>query len=175
MALANAQMYLFLVMFSFMFVHSMANFNYGPWGSPGNWNKTNFPNGNNHPNATQTSNKFNVGGTENWRYGFDYMDWARKNGPFFVNDTLVFKYDPPNPNGGFPHSVYLLPNYSSFIKCDFKRAKRIADPNQGAGEGFEFVLKKTQHYFFACGEHEGIHCNNGTMKFVVMPIKRWPY
>ncbi|KAM3377139.1 hypothetical protein P3S68_009552 [Capsicum galapagoense] len=175
MALANGQAFLLLVVFSLMFGVSMANFNYGPWGRPGNWNKTNCPNGNNHPNATQTSNKFNVGGSENWHYGFDYMDWAHKNGPFFVNDTLVFKYDPPNPNGGFPHSVYLLSDYWSFTKCDFRRAKRIANSNQGAGEGFEFVLKKTQPYFFACGEHGGIHCNNGTMKFVVMPLRRWPY
>nr|XP_009593538.1 uncharacterized protein LOC104090187 [Nicotiana tomentosiformis]XP_016473341.1 PREDICTED: uncharacterized protein LOC107795258 [Nicotiana tabacum] len=173
MALANAEAILLLVVFYFMFGICLANFNY-TWG-PGNWNKTNCPYGNNHPNATQTSNKFIVGGSENWHYGFDYMDWARKNGPFFVNDTLVFKYDPPNPNGGFPHSVYLLPNYWSFIKCDFRRAKRIANPNQGAGEGFEFVLKKKQPYYFACGEHEGIHCNNGTMKFVVMPLKRWPF
>ncbi|XP_049413151.1 uncharacterized protein LOC125876077 [Solanum stenotomum] len=173
MALANAQTFLFLVVFSFMFVLSMANFNY-TWAG-GKWNKTNCPYGNYHPNATQTSNKFNVGGSENWHYGFDYMDWARKCGPFFVNDTLVFKYDPPNLNGGFPHSVYLLPNYWSFIKCDLRRAKRIANPIQGAGEGFEFVLKKSQPYFFACGEHGGIHCNNGTMKFVVMPLKRWPF
>lgn len=86
MALANAQSFLFLVVFSFMFVLSMANFNYGR--GQGKLNKTNCPYGNNHPNATQTSNKFNVGGSENWRYGFDYMDWARKSGPFFVNDTL---------------------------------------------------------------------------------------
>ncbi|KAH0732220.1 hypothetical protein KY289_003408 [Solanum tuberosum] len=173
MALANVQAFLFLVVFFFMFVLSMANFNY-TWAG-GKWNKTNCPYGNNHPNATQTSNMLNVGGSENWHYGFDYMDWARKNGPFFVNDTLVFKYDPPNSNGGFPHSVYLLPNYWSFIKCNLRRAKRIANPNQGAGKGFEFVLKKSQPYFFACGEHGGIHCNNGTMKFVVMPLKRWPF
>ncbi|XP_015088388.1 uncharacterized protein LOC107031498 [Solanum pennellii] len=174
MALANTQVFLFLIEFSFTFVLSMANFNY-TWAGGMKWNKTNCPYANNHPNATQTSNKFNVGGSENWHYGFDYMDWARKNGPFFVNDTLVFKYDAPSPNGGFPHSVYLLPNYWSFIKCDLRRAKRIANPNQGVGEGFEFVLKKSQPYYFACGEHGGIHCNNGTMKFVVMPLKHWTF
>lgn len=88
----------------------------------------------------------------------------------------VFKYDPPNTNGtGFPHSVYLLPNYRSFNKCDFRRAKRIADPTQGAGEGFEFVLKKMQTYYFACGEHQGIHCKTGNMKFAVMPLKHWRF
>ncbi|XP_055809213.1 uncharacterized protein LOC129877709 [Solanum dulcamara] len=104
------------------------------------------------------------------------MDWARNSAPFFVYDTLVFKYDPPNVNGtGIAHSVYSFPNYWSFSKCDFRRAKRIADSSQGAGEGFEFVLKKMQTYYFACGEHQGIHCKTGNMKFSVMPLKHWRF
>ena len=68
----------------------------------------------------------------------------------------VFKYDPPTPKT-FPHSVY---------------AQMQGNPKQGAGEGFEFVLKTSQPHYFACGEHNGIHCLNGTMKFFVTPIDR---
>ena len=85
----------------------------------------------------------------------------------------VFKYDPPTPNT-YPHSVYLLPNLQSFIKCDLRNAIKLGNATQGAGEGFEFVLKRPwQPHYFACGEHDGIHCKNGTMKFFVMPIYRW--
>ena len=83
----------------------------------------------------------------------------------------VFKYDPPTPKT-FPHSVYLLPNQESFIKCDLKNAKMQGNTKQGAGNGFEFVLKESQPHYFACGEHDGIHCLNGTMKFSVTPIDR---
>ncbi|KAG5038556.1 hypothetical protein JHK86_019396 [Glycine max] len=41
----------------------------------------------------------------------------------------------------------------------------LANPKQGAEEGFKFVLKKWQPYYFACGERNGFHCNNGQMKF----------
>ncbi|TMW87625.1 hypothetical protein EJD97_019710 [Solanum chilense] len=170
----NAQAFPVLtLLFSSMFAIGLANYDFN-WGST-TWNKTNFPY-THPPNATHTSNRFIVGGSENWHYGFNYMDWARNNTPFFVNDTLVFKYDPPNANStGFPHSVYLFPNYWSFIKCDFRKAKRIADPSEGAGGGFEFVLKKMQTYYFGCGEHKGIHCKTGNMKFAVMPLKHWRF
>lgn len=29
-----------------------------------------------------------VGGSQNWRYGYNYTDWALKNSPFFINDKL---------------------------------------------------------------------------------------
>ena len=29
-----------------------------------------------------------VGGAENWRYGYNYTDWALKNSPFYINDKL---------------------------------------------------------------------------------------
>lgn len=32
--------------------------------------------------------KIVVGGSENWRFGFNYADWALKNGPFYLNDVL---------------------------------------------------------------------------------------
>ncbi|KAI3448091.1 hypothetical protein Pfo_004756 [Paulownia fortunei] len=138
-----------------------------------NWNHTagDFW-GYRHKNATQGSNRIVVGGSENWRFGFNYTDWAIKNGPFYLNDTLVFKYDPPN-DTTFPHSVYLLPNFWSYQNCDLRRAIKIGEVNQGAGEGFEFVLKRWQPYYFACGERNGIHCKVGLMKFTVWPLIRW--
>ncbi|XP_050259952.1 uncharacterized protein LOC126705035 [Quercus robur] len=120
---------------------------------------------------TQTSNKIIVGDMYHWNYGFNYIEWATKHGPFYLNDTLVFKYDPPTPKT-FPHSVYLLPNHESFIKCDLRNAKMQGNTKQGVRNGFEFVLKESQPYYFACGEHDGIHCLNGTMKFFVTPIDR---
>ncbi|KAG6417511.1 hypothetical protein SASPL_119693 [Salvia splendens] len=135
----------------------------------GNWNKR--P----HPNATEAASKrFTVGGDQNWRFGFNYTSWAIDNAPFFLNDTLVFKYDPPN-DTTFPHSVYLLPDYRSFQNCDLRRARKIGDVSAGGGDGFEFVLKRWQPYYFACGEHDGIHCKDGLMKFAVWPLIRWFY
>ncbi|CAA0830928.1 Cupredoxin superfamily protein [Striga hermonthica] len=118
------------------------------------------------------SRKFIVGGSENWHFGFNYSNWAISSRPFYMNDSLVFKYDAPNATT-FPHSVYLLPNLKSYQNCDLKRAKRIADANAGVGEGFEFVLKRWQPYYFACGEREGFHCRVGNMKFAVVPLFRW--
>ena len=48
----------------------------------------------------------------------------------------------------------------------------VANTTQGGGEGFEFVLKKWQPYYFACGERDGYHCKAGQMKFFVMPLFR---
>ncbi|KAG5010743.1 hypothetical protein JHK87_019258 [Glycine soja] len=89
---------------------------------------------------------------------------------------VIFKYDAPNATS-FPHSVYLLANFWSFLNCDVKKAKMLANPKQGAEEGFKFVLKKWQPYYFACGERNGFHCNNGQMKFAVIPMLRpfWPW
>ncbi|KAL0376110.1 UNVERIFIED_CONTAM: hypothetical protein Scaly_0728600 [Sesamum calycinum] len=79
------------------------------------------------------SRRIIVGGSDqNWRFGFNYSDWAIKNAPFYLNDTLVFKYDPPN-DTTFPHSVYLLPNFWSFQNCDLKRAKKIGEVSDGGG------------------------------------------
>jgi hypothetical protein len=41
-----------------------------------------------HPKYSQGPNKIIVGGSEGWRFDFSYTNWARKNGPFYVNDTL---------------------------------------------------------------------------------------
>lgn len=83
----------------------------------------------------------------------------------------VFKYDPPN-GTTFPHSVYMLPNMWSFLKCDLRKAKQVATVAQGGGKGFEFVLKNWWPHYFACGEHDGLHCKDGVMKFLVMPLLR---
>ncbi|XVE93325.1 hypothetical protein REPUB_Repub01dG0182200 [Reevesia pubescens] len=104
-------------------------------------------------------NKINTGGSEDWHFGFNYTEWAFQNGPFYFNDTLVFKYDPPS-NTTFPHSVYLLPNLWSFLTCDSRRAKMIANPTQG-GDGFHFELNRWRPYYFACGERNGFHCKVG--------------
>ncbi|XP_057740735.1 uncharacterized protein LOC130957907 [Arachis stenosperma] len=113
-----------------------------------------------------------VGGSQHWQFGFNYSDWAIKNAPFYLNDTLVFKYEAPNATNLFQHSVYLFPNLWSFMKCDIKKAKRVAKATQGGGEGFKFLLNKWQPYYFACGEKNGFHCNNGLMKFAVFPMIR---
>ncbi|PRQ23219.1 putative cupredoxin [Rosa chinensis] len=140
--------------------------NYTGWGSnhgPYHLNTTNGPN-----------NKIVVGGSD-WHYGFNYADWSLKNNSFYVQDTLVFKYDPPNDTTR-PHSVYLLPNLWSFINCDFSQARIVGSPTQGGGDGFQFVLKSWQPYYFACGEHDGAHCKDGMMRFFVFPkLRGWHY
>ncbi|CAL9022174.1 unnamed protein product [Prunus brigantina] len=141
----------------------------------GNYTGWGFNHGPYHLNETKGPNKINVGGSENWHYGFDYKQWAWKNGPFYINDTLVFKYDPPNDTTR-PHSVYLFQNPWSFMKCDLSQAKMVGKPTQGGGKGFEFVLKSWQPYYFACGEHDGLHCKDGLMRFAVFPMFRgWHY
>jgi hypothetical protein len=41
-----------------------------------------------HPKYRQAPNKIIVGGSEGWRFNFSYTNWALKNGPFYLNDTL---------------------------------------------------------------------------------------
>ncbi|KAL3814199.1 hypothetical protein ACJIZ3_015467 [Penstemon smallii] len=187
MAVKCARMFIVLLIVAIsMFAIAMANKNCnGTTTTAGNWNSTTTAANWNHTNtdvnywgfwnknATKGPNKIVVGGPSgNWRFGYNYTDWAIKNGPFYLNDVLVFKYDPPN-GTTFPHSVYLLPNFWSFQNCDLTRAKKIGEVTQGGGQGFEFVLKRWQPYFFACGEHNGIHCKTGLMKFAVWPLIRW--
>ncbi|KAK1561199.1 hypothetical protein Q3G72_035446 [Acer saccharum] len=106
----------------------------------------------------------------------DHLSGLSRTTPsFYVNDVLVLKYDPLS-KSPFKHSVYLLPNMWSYLTCDLSKAKLIATTTQGSGEGFKYVLKKWKPYYFACGEHEGIHCRDGGMKFFVMPmLRRWHY
>ncbi|KAK6241022.1 Phytocyanin domain - like 10 [Theobroma cacao] len=138
------------------------------WGWGSGWGSQN----NQTLNQTEGPNKIIVGGSENWHYGFNYSEWAFQNAPFYFNDTLVFKYDPPS-NNTFPHSVYLFHDFWSYLNCDLKRAKMIASPTQGGGDGFEFVLKRWRSHYFACGERNGVHCKAGGMRFMVVPLLRW--
>eukprot|EP00261_Vitis_vinifera_P030119 XP_010664937.2 PREDICTED: uncharacterized protein LOC104882605 [Vitis vinifera] len=113
-----------------------------------------------------------VGGSEHWHYGFNYTYWSIQHGPFFINDKLVFKYNPPSKN--YPrHSVYLLPNLWSFVTCDFSQAKLLANPQQGGGKGFVFELTNWRPHYFASGEEDGSQCGDGRMKFFAVPLPRW--
>lgn len=79
---------LLLVVATSMFAIAAAN---KDWSTiAGNWNHTGANVWGYHPkNATQaTSNRIVVGGSEHWRFGFNYTDWSIKNGPFYLNDTL---------------------------------------------------------------------------------------
>lgn len=63
---------------------SMGNKNYN-WPGNSDFNYTNWF------NKTQPRTKnavINVGGSQNWQFGFNYSDWAIKNSPFYINDTL---------------------------------------------------------------------------------------
>ncbi|CDP18293.1 unnamed protein product [Coffea canephora] len=114
-----------------------------------------------------------VGGSEGWRYGYNYTEWAFNHGAFFRGDILVFKYPPPSDTVK-PHSVYLLPNLYSFLTCDFSHATLLAGPNQGGGDGFSYVLTKISPNYFASGEGNGDDCNKGLMKFDAIPLYRPP-
>lgn len=55
----------------------------------GNWSRTEGNWGYWHKNySTQGSRRIVVGGSENWHFGYNYTEWALKNGPFYLNDTL---------------------------------------------------------------------------------------
>ncbi|XAR61845.1 hypothetical protein NMG60_11016373 [Bertholletia excelsa] len=111
-----------------------------------------------------------VGGSENWRSGFNYTDWALKHGPFYLNDVLVFKYGAPSDKTP-AHNVYLLPNLWSYINCDFSGAKLLAGPTQGGGDGFKYELKMFRPLYFASSDDGD--CEDGLMKFFVVPLPRW--
>ncbi|KAF5745676.1 CUB and sushi domain-containing protein 3 [Tripterygium wilfordii] len=121
------------------------------------------------------SKKLVVGDLQSWRYGSNYTDWAIKTSPFFLNDTLVFKFDAPSDTNPFQHSVYLLRSFWHFLACDFRGAKMVANVTQGGGEGFEFRMNRWMPYYFACGEHDGAHCRDGQMKFIAMPLPQYRY
>ncbi|XP_010064737.2 uncharacterized protein LOC104451868 [Eucalyptus grandis] len=106
-----------------------------------------------------------VGGSENWRFGYNYTNWALKNSPFHINDKLVevFKFDAP-------HNMYLLPNLYSYLKCDFRSAKLLAGAPNGVGEGFEAVLNQWRLYYFASSNDKNY--SDGLMKFFAMLLPR---
>ncbi|KDO49133.1 hypothetical protein CISIN_1g041261mg, partial [Citrus sinensis] len=117
------------------------------------WGQKNGSHNSNNTSDDDGPNKIIVGSSDNWHFGFNYSVWAFQNAPFYVNDVLVFKYDPPN-DTVFPHSEYLLPNLWSYLRCDI---------------GW-------QPYYFACDERGGLHWRDGRMKFMVLPLlRRWHY
>ncbi|KDP38232.1 hypothetical protein JCGZ_04875 [Jatropha curcas] len=93
-----------------------------------------------------------------------YRDWG-SNSPHYK----LFKYDRPVENKTRPHNVWLLPDLQSLSTCNFSKGVKIANETEGAGEGFKFVLKEFKPYYFACGIGDGIHCNIGNMRFLVVP------
>ncbi|KAL3734805.1 hypothetical protein ACJRO7_024045 [Eucalyptus globulus] len=101
----------------------------------------------------------------NWHFGYNYINWALKNSPFHINDKLVelFKFDAP-------HNMYLLPNLYSYLKCDFRSAKLLADAPNGVGEGFEAVLNQWRLYYFASSYDKDY--SDGLMKFFAMLLPR---
>ncbi|OWM83750.1 uncharacterized protein LOC116205591 [Punica granatum] len=163
----------FLVAVAAVAASAAANF-----GEPNNVNMSNYYYGWGRPrsgsNCSHSSREIIVGGDNRWQFGFDYNSWAFKNNPFYVNDTLVFKYAAPSENNTHPHSVYLFNDFWSFRRCNLKRATMLANTSDGAGDGFKFVLARTwKPYYFACGASNGFHCTNGNMKFFIMPRIRW--
>ena len=40
-----------------------------------------------------------------------------------------------------PCSMYLLPDFKSFVNYDLRKAKQLVNGTQGASEGFEFALE----------------------------------
>ncbi|EXB75626.1 hypothetical protein L484_026102 [Morus notabilis] len=111
-----------------------------------------------------------VGGSEGWRFGFNYTDWSIQNSPFYINDKLVFKYDPPK-DPEYAYSIYLLPTLDSYIACNFTGAELLANATEGAGDGFQVELSNWRPYYFASYGDDGYHCNDGLMKVVAVP---WP-
>ncbi|KAF5739431.1 early nodulin-55-2-like [Tripterygium wilfordii] len=113
---------------------------------------------------------FIVGGSQGWRSGVNYTDWAIRNSPFYINDKLVFRYGPPsgrNPS----HSVYSLPSLWNYGRCDFTGARLLANPRQGKGVGFTYVVDQWKVHYFASGEDNGRNCKDELMRFFVVP---WP-
>ena len=73
------------------------NFTSGwPWNSPNTPQNYSTPPGFNFtagwpwkgPNVRQRSRRIVVGDDQKWQFGFNYTNWAIKNGPFYLNDTL---------------------------------------------------------------------------------------
>ncbi|XP_028777113.1 uncharacterized protein LOC114733786 [Neltuma alba] len=134
-----------LVLIASMFGASVANKDWFPGFNYTDWWSRSF--GHQKPNMTRPqSNKIIVGGSENWHFGFNYSDWAIKNGPFYLNDTLVFKYDAPNATT-HPHSVYMFSDYWSFLKCDLTEGKcdlKCGELNAGCGRGIPDCVKEVE-------------------------------
>ncbi|KAI9107986.1 hypothetical protein K1719_020859 [Acacia pycnantha] len=111
-----------------------------------------------------------VGDSQGWRAGTNYTDWVVQNSPFYINDSLVFKYPPPGKLNVSPMNVYLMLDLWSFTTCDFKTAKLVGNPTEGSGEGLMVQLNRRQPYYFASAVGNGYDCIAGLTKFVTTPM-----
>ncbi|KAI6677883.1 hypothetical protein NL676_038679 [Syzygium grande] len=69
-----------------------------------------------------------------------YPRWNNNNGYAWPPKQYdVFKFDPPSDNNTHPHSVYVFQNFWTYMRCDLKRATKVANVSDGAGDGFERV------------------------------------
>ncbi|XP_057440218.1 early nodulin-like protein 4 [Lotus japonicus] len=109
-----------------------------------------------------------VGDSHGWSAGTNYTQWATKNSPFHINDTLVFKYPLPG-NSTIAQSVYMLPNLWSYTTCQFRGAKLLGSAAQGAGEGLKVELNQSRPYYFASAEGNAYDCIAGLTKFIAVP------
>eukprot|EP00249_Psilotum_nudum_P036875 c8935_g1_i2 orf=483-911(-) len=111
-----------------------------------------------------------VGGAKQWRFGFNYTQWAETSGPFQLNDILVFRYKPFSFGAiHVNHNVMLLQTQKELDNCRFDRSQLVANSSDGY-TGFKFQLTEYKPYYFACGEARGYHCRVGLMKFMAMPV-----
>ncbi|KAJ4889251.1 Cupredoxin superfamily protein [Raphanus sativus] len=141
------------------------------WGSDGSDNSGSAPNSSGTeieaPSSSSSPRNIVVGGSDGWKKGLDYKEWASNNAPFYVNDVLVFKLDKTAKRR---NNVYLFQDPWSYMNCDFKNAKKIGLTHKRSGKSFKFTLRKNKPYFFASGEHDGDYCTNHNMKFTLFPV-----
>ncbi|CAJ2641045.1 unnamed protein product [Trifolium pratense] len=122
-------------------------------------------------NKARAKRSILVGDSQGWRAGTNYTQWAIKNSPFRINDTLVFKY-PPKENSTVVPSVYLLPNMWSYMTCEFRGAKLLGSEFQGGDEGLKIELNELKPYYFASDEGNAYDCIAGLTKFIAVPSTR---
>jgi hypothetical protein len=81
--------------------------------------------------------------------------------------VTVFEYTPKVfMNITVSHDVYLFQDLAHFQACDFAGATLLANESQG-NPGFKYQLTNRGWYYFGCGIKNGLHCNEGLMKFPV--------
>ncbi|GKV04696.1 hypothetical protein SLEP1_g16816 [Rubroshorea leprosula] len=107
------------------------------------------------------------GGPQHWRYGFNYTDWAIKNSPFYIQDTLGLALICSSMN-----TVQCLLAAESVQIYDLRLQSSglLANPTQGKGEGFAVVINQERPCYVASGE--GDDSENGMMKFFIAPVPR---
>ncbi|KAJ0013990.1 mavicyanin-like [Pistacia vera] len=100
--------------------------------------------------ATAVAKEYIVGGDSGWTVNYDYQAWA-KDKEFHVNDTLVFKYTPPN------HNVFKV-NGTEFNNCT------VPSSNSALSSGNDVITLSTPgNKWYICGKGNGDknHCQLG--------------